>query len=392
MNRDDLLTRIRETLDYWSQAVDWDKGGIHYIRDDFDGGAIKQDRKCLLIHVRQLYNYSVGADKGIENARKVADHLSNSLDEIFPKRNDLYQSVNFSEHEEEEAILSAYDLYFVVIGLAKYAAVSHNSEKYYSAKQLFYQINAVFDDGDFASKGCFTNFDARNGNRFLKSGNTMLHRLEACDNLIFAAQKIFDGPDLEKQKDEIKDEILKIYSLFENKIYQSDLSATLEGFDDEMNITREQRYGYITNAHPIEWYGFWLEAIWALQLDLPFFTSEAKKMVDTAMARSYTDVGCFGNNFYLKEQKTIYSASFWAQSEAILAYKYAAKHYADSQYADWAEKMYEFYNKYFLDREFGGIFSDVTKDGVVASRSKGYAMKCDYHNVRMCEKILDWQL
>lgn len=52
--------------------------------------------------------------------------------------------------------------------------------------------------------------------------------------------------------------------------------------------------------------------------------------------------------------------------------------------------MYEFYKDNFIDKKFDGIFSDVSEDGIVISRSKGYEMKCDYHSVRMCEKILEW--
>jgi len=390
VNEEALNGHIEYLLDYWEKAVD-PNGGIHYLMDNFGKGPIVQDKKCLMIHARQLYNFSIGAEKNFKGSREIADHLYHSFSKIFPQHQDLYISYNISEFETEINSLCAYDLYFLVIGLARYARVTQSKSVLEEAFQLFNRINTFFDEENFTELGCYTNYDIQNQTKSLKSGNTFLHRLEACTNLLLAARSI--GEDiLSNFRNEISPEVDKIYALFENKIYSYDISSPLEGFDDDINMSREQEYGYITNAHPLEWLGFFLEASWLLEKEYKFLSGEAENMTRKVYERSLSESGCFGNNYYLKERRTVYSAGFWAQNEAILGFAFAQKQFNNQSYREWAEKMFDFHINHFVDREFGGIFSDVTDPNIVINRNKGYNMKCDYHGVRMCEKILEWRL
>ena len=83
---------------------------------------------------------------------------------------------------------------------------------------------------------------------------------------------------------------------------------------------------------------------------------------------------------------------FLGQVESTLTACYAAGYYRSSRYLAKARELLSFYFNYFVDREFGGIFSELSSSGIAVDRRKGHMYKCDHHNLRMCEKILKYGL
>lgn len=72
-------------LTWWEDFIDWEKGGVFTVIKPFTKIPV-QEYKIPLMHLRQLYNYSVGFEQGHPRAEKIANHLANSLFEVFPER------------------------------------------------------------------------------------------------------------------------------------------------------------------------------------------------------------------------------------------------------------------------------------------------------------------
>ena len=392
MQQKDLKEHIYYILRYWQKAVDFEHGGIHFQRQNFSKDPIKQGKKCLLMHARQLYDFSVGFEYGFNDAQKIALHLYNSIDKVFPRYRGLHYSFNFSDMPSEKNLLSSYDLFYVVIGLSRYAKTFNDKEAFSKAKVIFLSTISFFIDDSLSERGIFTNFNTKEKNFFGKTGNSILHLLEASINLMIAAQRIF-GDDLWKNEvQDITKFISPLYRLYEQRIYDKKLQVTDELFNDDFSPSDEQKYGYATGSHALEWFGFWLEISWLLGQKTEFLRESARALVDMTLKRCFYPNGCFQNNYFLRERKTFPVASFWAQPEAILGSFYAATFFGKRQYAVLGEKMFNFYVKNFPDRKFGGIFSDVTYNNVIINRNKGFSMKCDHHPIRMCEKIIGYNL
>jgi len=391
MQRAQLSNLAKYILGYWKPAIDWENGGINYEMQDFGLGPVQSDQKCLLIHARQLYDYSFGAEIGFSDSLAIADYLFSTLDKVFPKfHGSLYHSFSVDTHPTNAPYLSAYDLYYTVIALTRYSRMNKNPAILMKSYKLFQSVNNFFNDHPFQSRGCYFEYDLKNKQFRRKTGNTILHRLEALISIIDTAinmeLNIFT-------KDQIKYELNNIEKLFINKILDPKHLIALEDFDADFKPSQAQLFGRATNSHILEWIGFWFEANQLAGYNSVFIKEHGIQAVNSAIKRGFDrQTGGFKNDHYLSENKTAETTSFWSQPEAVLGVLYANQIYSSARYRHIADKMFRFYINYFLDRKFGGIFADVSTHGIVINRSKGFAMKCDHHPIRMIDKILEWKL
>ena len=391
MDKNVLKEHIKYILNFWREAIEFDGGGVHYQVDNYGHGVIRQNKKCLLMHARQLYDFSVGSEFDIGDSQNVAEHLYNTLDLVFERHDGIYKSFNESENSAETDNLSSYDMFYVIIGLSRFAKSFKRKDAYSRAKEVYFKTVDFFKDKEISKGGCFANFSISQNRYFGKSGNATLHFLEATTNLTAAAKEIFNGRDLEEEITELSVYLGSIYELFIQKVYNSDQQVTYEFFNDDYTPSDEQTYGYATGAHCLEWFGFYFELNTLIGEKTDFLENQAKTLVNTAVERCVANNGFLKNDYYLQEGFALPRASFWSQSEFILGLMYAYKYFADERYLKLADKMFAYYLENFIDQKFGGIFSDLYLiDGktVVVNRNKGFSMKCDHHSLRMCEKIL----
>jgi mannose/cellobiose epimerase-like protein (N-acyl-D-glucosamine 2-epimerase family) len=220
----------------------------------------------------------------------------------------------------------------------------------------------------------------------------MLHLYEALVNLGLAAQSIFCCAGRDRVFARLLPVFDDCYRLITRRIFNKRLNVTLEDFDDDMTISMDQRYGSVTNAHALEWMGFMIEARWLTGRRHPFLEKAGRGLLDASFARADSPLGAFRNDYYLREGRSAEWTSFWAQVESTLTACFAAKFYGSPRYLRKADRLWSFYSRYFLDREFGGIFSEVSSSGIALDRRKGHMYKCDHHNLRMCEKIIQYRL
>ena len=383
---------IHSILNYWKSAVDWKNGGIFYIRDPFD--KIKKDEnKCLLMHVRQLYNFSVGYELKNQECEKIAKHLFNTLDPLFLKREGLYASFSKTKNKiDSKEEFSAYNQFYAVVGLSRYARAFNDKKAWYKAKDLFFHSKKSFSGKKkFRYFGVFASWNPHEKNLLWKNGNTILHLYEALINLSLSLS-VFSKEEQKKELALLLKELDDTLFLITNKIYDRKRKVMLEYFEDDLSISDYQLYGSVTNAHALEWIGFMIEMELITGKTIPFLNKEGKLLLDLSFKRAESKSGGFKNHYFLKEQKSIDFIDFWSQVEAILAACYAYKRYNDKKYLSYAKKLWKFYTRYFFDTEFGGIYSEVTSEGIATDRRKGHRFKCDHHNLRMAEKILFYRL
>jgi mannose/cellobiose epimerase-like protein (N-acyl-D-glucosamine 2-epimerase family) len=392
MDKNVLEDHIKYILTFWREAVEFDGGGIHYQMDNYGNGVIRQNKKCLLMHARQLYDFSVGAQFNISDSQNVAEHLYNTLDLVFKRHDGIYQSFNESENPAETDNLSSYDMFYLVIGLSRFAKALKRKDAYSRAKEVYFKTVDFFKDGEINKKGCFANYSISQNRYFGKIGNATLHFLEATVDLIGCAKAMFESNELEKEVNDLSVYLGSVYELFTDKVYDKEKQVTYEFFNDDFTPSNEQIYGYATGAHCLEWFGFYLELNLLTNKKTDFLENQAKKLVDTAIERCVAKNGFLKNDYYLQENFALPRSSFWSQSEFILGLVYAHKYFSDEKYLNLADKMFEYYLENFIDKKFGGIFSDLYLiDGrtIIVNRSKGFSMKCDHHSLRMCEKIIE---
>lgn len=392
MKKSVLEDHIRYILTYWREAVEFDSGGIHYQMDNYGNGVIRQNKKCLLMHARQLYDFSVGAEFNIGDSQNVAEHLYNTLDLVFKRHEGIYQSFSESEIPVETDNLSSYDMFYLVIGLSRFAKSFKRSDAYHRAKEIYFKTVEFFKDGEISELGCFANYSISQNRYFGKTGNATLHFLEATIDLIAAAKVIFSADELEKELNDLSTYFDPIYKLFSEKIYDREKQVTYEFFDDDFTPSNEQIYGYATGTHCLEWFGFYFELNLLTGKKTEFLENQSRQLVETVIERCVSESGFLKNDYYLQEDFALPRSSFWSQSEFILGLVYAHKYFSDEKYLNLANKMFEYYLENFIDKKFGGIFSDlylIDERTTVVNRSKGFSMKCDHHSLRMCEKTIE---
>jgi mannose/cellobiose epimerase-like protein (N-acyl-D-glucosamine 2-epimerase family) len=376
-------------LNYWKEAVDYENGGIFFLSNHYTGELEKTGEKSVLMHVRQLYNYSVGSLYNVADSEKIAGHLFHTLDSVFQKHQGCYVT-NHPYLGGFTKRITAYDQFYIVTGLAKYAAVFKDKKAYQRTKEHFLFTRRFFGDGSFSERGCFDSYDKKTGVFGIKTENAMLHHFEACINLLAAAQSVFNREDFEKEAHEISRIIEESNSLFFNRIYDKEKRIVRKFFENNMQPYKYQDRHPVTIAHALEWMGFFFEA--QILLTKSFLKKEIQELTETTFLRGYHNSGCFLNDFFLEEGRCMATSVFWGQVEAVLGALYAYHLYKDIQYRNMADNLIKFYKENFVDDKDGGIFSGVTDDKIVFQRIKAFAYKCDHHSIRMCEKILQYKL
>ena len=75
------------------------------------------------------------------------------------------------------------------------------------------------------------------------------------------------------------------------------------------------------------------------------------------------------------------SVSWWIQSYGLFLQLHLYNITGEKRYLDSYQKMASFWNNYFVDKEFGGVFQNVSPDGVPLSGNKAVVWKASYHEM-----------
>lgn len=181
------------------------------------------------------------------------------------------------------------------------------------------------------------------------------------------------------------------------------LRATIEVFLDRVI---DPETGHMTCFFGLDWtrtsglvsYGHDIEASWLLD-------EAAAELGDAALAERVrqssvrlarltlaegvdADGGLFNErdaDGHLDDDK-----HWWPQAEAVVGFLNAYEHTGDPAFADAARATWAFIQRAVVDREGGGWFFRVRRDGrPYRDEDKVGPWKCPYHNARACLEILD---
>ena len=384
---------IAEIITYWSPAVDFDNGGVFYNMEPVRHSIEIPGRKAFLMHVRQLYNFSVGSEMGLPGAKKIAKHLYASVDKVFDRTGGLYPFVpeyNSGPHRRFGGLFTSYNQWYFITAAARYSKAFGDAKAFHRAFGHFKLVKEAFSTGDFPRLGIYRVKNMDNGSVSGKTGNDHLHHFEALVHLAEAAETVLKRPEYEAVKKELGEYVDEAEAMFESKLLDKDSFMTPDSMEEDLSFAKR---GHVTTlGHPLEWFGFLFEAQRHMKRPSPVLERHGRRILDENLSLALSDTGCFRSVYEFDSKRVYPKTDFWSQVEGILGALYGHVYFGDEQYLLMAETMWEFYRRTMCDPVHGGIYEQVSEDGIPVSYTKGSVWKCDHHALRVCEKIIRYRL
>lgn len=373
---EDELDRI---LSYWIEnTVDEAHGGFigeidgyGRVVDDAPKGAILNGR--ILWTFSAAYNYTKN-DEYLSMANRAYDYLTRVF--IDKSNGGVFWEVNL-DGIPINTRKQAYAQGFAVYGLSEYYRASGNEEALELAKTLYQLVETHF--WDIENEGYLEalneewklledmRLSPKEAN-WPKSMNTHLHILEPYTNLY----RCWKNPDLAES-------IKNIIRIFLDKIIDNETAHFNLLFDYDWTVkTSITSYG-----HDIE--GSWLLAEAAEVLGDEQLIEEVNAMAIRMVDATFKE-GTDGDGSLFNEKEGSYLDSdkhWWPQAEAMVGYINVWQLTGQQWYLTEAEKVWNFINRYLIDRKNGEWFWRVDKNGnpYIEDEKVGF-WKCPYHNSR----------
>jgi mannobiose 2-epimerase len=380
----ELIARI---LPFWMEkTVDVENGGFY--GQIFNNLMIdKKAEKGCILNSRILWTFSsayrVFKDKRyLAIARRAYEYLL----EYFwdPEFGGLYFTIDnlgrvVNSHKQ------VYNLSFGIYGFSEYYRATGVPESLDRAIRLFWLIEQnCYDSGNMgyfeARSRDWTSIDDKQLSLMdlneQKSMNTHLHLLESYTNLL----RVWDNAQLRNQLHEL----IKVAVTY---LIEPQTSHFKLFFDERWNSKGD----LISMGHDIE--GSWLlyEAAGVLgDGDL----SAKVKNIAVAMAQRVYEEGIdpeYGGLFNELENGILRSnvKIWWPQCEAMVGFFNAFQLTGDKHFWEAAHGIWQFIQRYLLDKENGEWFGETTREGIpIKNYYKVGPWKCPYHNGRACMELI----
>ena len=414
LNYAEIERHRADIAEFWKARIDFERGGV-YCNDLKRQGAgsfnavwrstarrilsrvrapavtrlSKPDVKCLLMHARQLYNYSAAAEVDLPNSLAIAQHLYETIDVVFPKQGAIYPSFESAYADGLPDLYrhpTAYNQFFAVTGIARYAKTTADTAAFEKAFDHLNNVLGVFEDHDWRRNGVFRFFD---GTRcYQKSGDVHLHLYEALVVLYDASNVALPEKRMREVQSLLRDSMDDMEKLFRARVYDSDTGLPRERFD-ALDRPRSER---VFLGHALEWWGFQFEAEQLTGCRNEFLRRDGRSLLDKCVELGMAASGCFRSTLDTRTGEVSDTTDFWTQIEAVLALCFAHRCFGERRYLALAEQAWEFYTASFIDGEGGGVYTEISVAGSVVDARKGSIWKCDFHASRVCERILRYRL
>ena len=270
---------------------------------------------------------------------------------------------------------------FLIYGLSEYYRATGDEEALELAKSIFNALDKNAHDAqylgyhelfqrDWSAVPPGTRNDIGDAD---KSMNTTLHVMEAFGNL---------------------------YCVWKSPLLESRLKELIVVTLDKIINPATKRQYYLFNRDwsskvNVESYGHDIESSW-LMLECAEILGdkaviERAKAASLAMAESTIEVLHPDGRLTYEtvDGETTSYLQYWAQAEAVVGYINAWQLTGKEEWLDRAILVWQFTNKYLVDRDNGEWFHGLDRDGMVNLRTgKVSAWRCPYHNVRMCIEVI----
>ncbi|MGN0678277.1 MAG: AGE family epimerase/isomerase [Oscillospiraceae bacterium] len=374
----------KDIIPFWNRMEDNENCGFYGYADS-DGNPDKGSVKGCILNSRILWFYSAAYQllKKQELLEK-ASHAYEFLSEHFydSRYGGVFWSVK-ADGTLEDTTKHTYNQAFAIYALSVYYQASGKREALNLAYNLYHVIESKCrdDEGYFEAFSC--DFSPVSNDKLSENGviadrtmNTLLHVLEAYTELYRADEFYAVG-----------DSIRDILRIFKFKVYDSDKEICRVFFDKSYH-----------SLISLESYGHDIEASWLIDracyvLDDKAYYSEMlpiiKQLADGAY-KNGIDVQNQAMNNECENGKVNAKKVWWVQAEAVTGFYNAYQNQPDrTEYLQISEKVWDYIQKYVIDKKTGEWIEDISPDNTVKSgQPLAHPWKCPYHNGRMCIEMI----
>jgi mannobiose 2-epimerase len=373
-------------LPFWmTHVVDKVNGGFY--------GAVTNDLqvcnkvpRSAVLCARLLWTFAAayrefGAERYLSMARRAYDYLTR----VFwdRARGGLYWEVDYNGNPVADR-KHHYAQAFGIYGLAEYYRATGEPQSLVLAQKLFHLLEAHAYESTYggyiesSSRDWEALADTRLGEGDLccrKSMNTMLHILEAYTNLLRA----WDDARLKAQH-------RALLETFRRHIVDPQTGHFKLFFDDDWRSLS----GSVSFGHDIE--GSWLLCEAAeVQGDAALLAQIRQTAVDMAAAVYRDGIDKDGSLFYEADSRgnVDTTKAWWPQAEAMVGFYNAYQLSGEADFARAAYACWTYIQAKMVDREHGGWFKELYRDGTPDESSyKAGPWNCPYHHSRACFEML----
>jgi mannobiose 2-epimerase len=274
---------------------------------------------------------------------------------------------------------------FMIYGLSEYYRAAGSRESLSLAQELFQKLEANAYDvqrGGYV-EGCARDWGVLEDMRLSdkepncrKSMNTLLHIMEAYTNLL----RVWDDEGLRRRQKELIQAIL--LHVINPQTQHFDLF-----FDEDWNVLPERNH--VSYGHDIE--GSWLLVEAAEELGDPALLEKCKQtaiqMAQAVLSEGRTPEGSLRNaNGSLHGDE---DHEWWVQAEGVVGFYNAYQLTGRMAFAAAAQRLWEYIDTHFVDREHGEWFKVVRQNGQPdLDHVKMGPWECPYHSCRMGFEML----
>jgi mannobiose 2-epimerase len=378
---------VRENiLPFWQGMIDRENGGF-YGEADFFGKADKNAAKGAILHSRILWTFS--AAYGLfhdESYKACANHAKEFLTNAFLDKTHggLYWLADYKGRPIDTR-KQFYNIAFGIYALSEHFRATGDRSSLDLAYALFDTVETYGFD---SAKGGYIEactaewtgvVDSRLSGKDLncpKSMNTNLHVLEAYTNLLRA------GGDSRVQK-----ALESLIRITVDKIVNRNWH-----FELFFDMNWKSLVGDVSYGHDIE--GSWLlyEAALTAGGEEPF-TEVVKRAALNIAEVAYNAAIDRKNGGLLSglaaSGKIHPKKEWWPQAEAVVGFYNAYELSGERKYYDAATGIWDYIEKYFMDRRYGEWHNELSLDGMPdTDMPKAGFWKCPYHNGRACFELI----
>lgn len=373
---------IEKIIPFWKALRDDENGG-YYGWLGYDLKLDKKAEKGCILNSRITWffanAYMLLKDESLlEEAKHGYEFLKEKC--IDKEYGGIYWSLNY-DGTPSDATKHTYNQAFCIYALSAYYEATKDEQALALARDLFGLIEERCTDEVGYLEAFTRDFRPESNEKLSENGvlaektmNTLLHVLEAYTQLYKVSKD-----------DKVKERLLFIIDIIENKVYNKELHRQEVFFDKD--------YNSILDLHS---YGHDIETAWLLDLTLDVIgddelTERIYKITRDLTNQTYK-VAFDGNSFANECEKGVVNEHrvWWVQAENVVGMINAYQRQNEQKFYDAAVSQWEFIKNYVIDKREGSEwFWEVDPEGKpYPDRPIVEPWKCPYHNGRMCFEVI----
>ncbi len=374
---------LENIIPFWKNLIDTENGGFYgYV--GFDLSVDKLAKKGMILNSRILWLFATAARVlKDESLLFYAKHAYNFLCDKGMDREDggIYWSLQY-DGSINESFKYTYNQAFAIYGLTAYYEATKDPLALQLAFNLYDLIEGKCRDESGYLEAFYKDFSIMENDNLSENGviadktmNTLLHLLEAYTQLYKVSQKV-----------EVKERLVHLLQLFEEKVYNAKLQRQEVFFDKDWNS--------ILDLHS---YGHDIETSWLIDectTILKDATIQKRMTVITDALVRKVFAKAYKNNSLLNEcEKGIDDTTrvWWVQAETVVGLVNAyQKHPEKREYYEAAQNTLQYIFDNMVDKREGSEWiQEVDENGEPISKPFVSPWKCPYHNGRMCLELIE---